>query len=150
MRHPGTVLGLGDGGAHCGTICDGSLPTFMLTHWARDRTRGERLPLPWIVKSLTREAALTVGLADRGLLAPGYKADLNVLDLDRLRLHAPEVTYDLPAGGRRLVQRAEGFRATIVSGTVAYREGEATGSLPGRLVRGPQPEGKQWSSRIAA
>jgi len=150
MRHPGTVLGLGDGGAHCGTICDGSLPTFMLTHWARDRTRGERLPLPWIVKSLTREAALTVGLADRGLVAPGYKADLNVLDLGRLRLHAPEVTYDLPAGGRRLVQRAEGFRATIVSGSVAYRDGAATGRLPGRLVRGPQIEERPWSSRIAA
>jgi N-acyl-D-aspartate/D-glutamate deacylase len=138
MRHSGTVLGLGDGGAHCGTICDGSLPTFMLTHWARDRSRGERLPLPWIVKALTREAALTVGLADRGLIARGYKADLNVLDPDRLQLKSPEVTYDLPAGGRRLVQRAEGYRATIVSGTVAYRDGVATGSLPGRLVRGPQ------------
>lgn len=139
MRHPGTVLGLGDGGAHCGTICDGSLPTFMLTHWARDRSRGERLPLPWIVKALTRVPALTVGLADRGLIAPGCKADLNVIDFDRLRLMAPEVTYDLPAGGRRLVQRAEGYRATVVSGAVAYRDGEATGSLPGRLVRGPRP-----------
>ena len=138
MRHSGTVLGLGDGGAHCGTICDGSLPTFMLTHWGRDRSRGERLPFAWIVKALTREPALTVGLADRGLIAPGYKADLNVLDPDRLLLKSPEVTYDLPAGGRRLVQRAEGYRATIVSGTVAYRDGEATGSLPGRLVRGPQ------------
>lgn len=138
MLHSGTVLGLGDGGAHCGTICDGSLPTFMLTHWARDRSRGERLPLAWVVKALTREPALTVGLADRGLIAPGYKADLNVLDPHRLRLKSPEVTYDLPAGGRRLVQRAEGYCATIVSGTVAYRDGEATGSLPGRLVRGPQ------------
>jgi N-acyl-D-aspartate/D-glutamate deacylase len=138
MRHSGTVLGLGDGGAHCGTICDGSLPTFMLTHWGRDRSRGARLPLPWIVKALTRQAALTVGLADRGLIARGYKADLNVLDPDRLQLKSPEVIYDLPAGGRRLVQRAEGYRATIVSGTIAYRDGVATGSLPGRLVRGPQ------------
>ena len=138
MQHRGSVLGLGDGGAHCGTICDGSLPTFMLTHWARDRARGERLPLPWIIRALTREAATTVGLDDRGLLAPGYKADLNVLDFDRLRLHAPDVAHDLPTGGRRLVQRAEGYRATVVSGEVVYRDGEATGSMPGRLVRGPQ------------
>ncbi len=138
MQHPGTVLGLGDGGAHCGTICDGSLPTFMLTHWGRDRTRGTRLALPWIVKALTQETAATVGLFDRGVIAPGYKADLNVLDFDRLHLHAPEVAYDLPTGGRRLVQRAKGYRATIVSGSVAYRDGEATGDLPGRLVRGPQ------------
>ncbi len=138
MRHPGSVLGLGDGGAHCGTICDGSFPTFMLTHWARDRARGERLPLPWIVEALSRVTAETVGLRDRGLIAPGYKADLNVVDLDRLRLHAPEVTHDLPNGGRRLVQRAEGYAATIVSGTVVYRNGAPTGALPGRLVRGPQ------------
>jgi N-acyl-D-aspartate/D-glutamate deacylase len=138
MQHPGSVLGLGDGGAHCGTICDGSLPTFMLTHWARDRKAGERLPLPWIVRALTREAAETVGLRDRGLVAPGFKADLNVLDVDRLRLAAPDVAYDLPTGGRRLVQRAEGYHATIVSGTVVYRDGASTGSLPGRLVRGPQ------------
>jgi N-acyl-D-aspartate/D-glutamate deacylase len=137
MRHPGTVLGLGDGGAHCGTICDGSLPTFMLSHWGRDRSRGERLPLPWIVKALARDTALAVGLADRGLLAPGYKADLNVVDLDRLTLNAPEVAYDLPTGGRRLVQRADGYRATVVSGSVVYRDGEATGNLAGRLVRGP-------------
>ncbi|MCG6873606.1 MAG: amidohydrolase family protein [Betaproteobacteria bacterium] len=149
MRHSGTVLGLGDGGAHCGTICDGSLPTFMLTHWGRDRSRGERLPLPWIVKALTREPALAVGLADRGLIAPGCKADLNVLHFDRLRLMAPEVTYDLPAGGRRLVQRSGGYRATVVSGVVAYRDGEATGSLPGRLVRGPQLERRRWNSYIA-
>jgi N-acyl-D-aspartate/D-glutamate deacylase len=147
MRHRGSVLGLGDGGAHCGTICDGSLPTFMLTHWARDRSRGERLPLPWIVKALSREAALAVGLADRGLIAPGYKADVNVLDMGRLSLKAPEVAYDLPAGGRRLVQRAEGYRATIVSGTVVYRDGEATGRLPGRLVRGPQPRPERRPDR---
>lgn len=138
MRHRGSVLGLGDGGAHCGTICDGSFPTFMLTHWARDRARGERLPLPWIVKALSRVTAEAVGLLDRGLIAPGYKADLNIVDLDRLWLHAPEVAHDLPTGGRRLVQRAEGYAATIVSGTVVYRNGAPTGALPGRLVRGPQ------------
>jgi hypothetical protein len=99
MRHPGAVLGLGDGGAHCGTICDGSYPTFMLTHWVRDRTRGERLPLASIVQWLARDTARAVGLLDRGIIAPGYKADLNVMDLDRLLLHAPEVAYDLPGGG---------------------------------------------------
>jgi len=139
MRHPGAVLGLGDGGAHCGTICDGSYPTFMLTHWVRQRQRGERLDLPSVVKWLSRDTARAVGLLDRGTLAPGYKADLNIIDPDRLVLHAPEVTYDLPGGGRRLVQRADGYAASIVSGTVVYREGRPTGALPGRLVRGPQP-----------
>ena len=138
MRHAGSVLGLGDGGAHCGTICDGSYPTFMLTHWVRDRTRGERLRLPEVVKWLSRDPAQAVGLEDRGIIAPGYKADLNVFDLDRLHLHAPVVTHDLPAGGRRLVQRADGYRATVVGGTVVYRDGLPTGALPGRLVRGPQ------------
>ena len=138
MRHAGAVLGLGDGGAHCGTICDGSYPTFMLTHWVRDRTRGERLPLPQVVKWLSHDTARAVGLLDRGVIAPGYKADLNVIDFDRLLLHAPEVAHDLPGGGRRLVQRAEGYSATIVSGAVVHRGGVATGSLPGRLVRGPQ------------
>ena len=139
MRHAGAVLGLGDGGAHCGTICDGSYPTFMLTHWVRDRTRGERLPLATVVKWLCRDTAKAVGLSDRGILAPGFKADLNVFDIDRLHLHAPEVTHDLPSGGRRLVQRADGYAATIVSGTVVQRDGTPTGALPGRLVRGPQP-----------
>ncbi len=139
MRHAGAVLGLGDGGAHCGTICDGSYPTFMLTHWLRDRQRGERLPLPQIVKWLCRDTARAVGLLDRGIVASGYKADLNIVDLDRLLLHAPEVAYDLPSGGRRLVQRAEGYAATIVSGAIVRRGGVATGLLPGRLVRGPQP-----------
>jgi N-acyl-D-aspartate/D-glutamate deacylase len=138
MRHAGAVLGLGDGGAHCGTICDGSYPTFMLTHWVRDRRRGERLPLPAVVKWLSHDTARAVGLQDRGILAPGYKADLNVFDLGHLLLHAPEVAYDLPSGGRRLVQRAEGYAATLVSGTVVHRSGIPTGALPGRLVRGPQ------------
>jgi N-acyl-D-amino-acid deacylase len=140
MRHPGSVLGLGDGGAHCGTICDGSYPTFMLTHWVRDRRRGERLTLPEAVKWLSHDTATAVGLHDRGRIAPGYKADLNVIDLDRLVLHAPEVAHDLPTGGRRLVQRAHGYRATIVNGAVVYRDGVPTGALPGRLVRGTQAE----------
>ncbi|HLG87550.1 MAG TPA: amidohydrolase family protein [Alphaproteobacteria bacterium] len=140
LRHRDVVPGLGDGGAHCGTICDGSYSTFMLTHYGRDRTRGPKLPIPHIVRSLTRGTASVVGLNDRGQVAPGYKADLNLIDFDRLRLRAPELVSDLPAGGHRLVQRAEGYVATIVSGNVTYRAGEATGMLPGRLVRGAQPE----------
>ena len=138
MRHPHTVLGLGDGGAHCGTICDASFTTHMLTHWARDRSRGERLPLPWVVKAHTQSTAVAVGLLDRGVLAPGYKADINLIDFERLNLRRPEVRYDLPAGGRRLMQTADGYVATIVSGEVVYQNGEATGQLPGRLVRGRQ------------
>ena len=102
MRHKDSVLGLGDGGAHCGIISDGSFPTSMLAHWTRDRTVGEKLPLPWVVKAMTRDTAETVGLNDRGMLAPGYKADVNIIDYDRLKLHAPVVVHDLPAGGRRL------------------------------------------------
>jgi len=138
LRHPDVVPGLGDGGAHCGTICDGSYTTFMLTHWARDRT-GERLSLPAVIKGLSHDTATVVGLHDRGRIAPGLKADINLIDFDRLRLHAPEITYDLPGGGRRLVQRAEGYAATLLGGSVVYRDGEHTGALPGRLVRGPQP-----------
>ena len=138
MQHAGAVLGLGDGGAHCGTICDGSHPTFMLTHWVRDRTRGEKLALPLVVKWLSHDTARAVGLCDRGVVAPGFKADLNLLHPDRLRLHAPEVVHDLPTGGRRLVQRADGYVATIVSGRIVYRDGKHTGALPGRLVRGSQ------------
>jgi N-acyl-D-aspartate/D-glutamate deacylase len=139
LRHPLTLVGLGDGGAHVGTISDGSMVTTMLTHWVRDRTRGERVELPWAVHALTRRNAEAVGMLDRGLVAPGYKADLNVVDLDRLRLHPPEMRFDLPAGGKRLLQRVDGYRATVVSGRVTYRDGEPTGALPGRLVRGPQP-----------
>jgi N-acyl-D-aspartate/D-glutamate deacylase len=138
MQHAGAVLGLGDGGAHCGTICDGSYPTFMLTHWVRDRQHGEKLPLAQVVQWLCRDTARAVGLHDRGVIAPGFKADVNLIDPQRLLLHAPEVAYDLPNGGRRLVQRAEGYAATIVAGTVVRRDGVATGSLPGRLVRGAQ------------
>ncbi|TXL72355.1 amidohydrolase family protein [Vineibacter terrae] len=136
LQHRDTIIGLGDGGAHCGIICDASLPTFMLTHWTRDRRRGPRLSLPDVVRAQSRDTALAVGLTDRGLIAPGYKADINVIDHDRLRLHAPEIVYDLPSGGRRLIQRSEGYRATIVSGTITTRDDQPTGALPGRLVRG--------------
>jgi N-acyl-D-aspartate/D-glutamate deacylase len=138
LRHPQTLIGLGDGGAHVGTICDGSNPTTMLTHWVRDRTRGERIELPWAVQALTRRNAEAVGMLDRGLVAPGYKADLNVIDLDGLRLHPPEMHFDLPAGGKRLLQRVDGYVAAVVSGQVTYRDGAPTDALPGRLVRGPQ------------
>ncbi|SFS09419.1 N-acyl-D-amino-acid deacylase family protein [Sphingomonas jatrophae] len=140
LRHPNTVYGLGDGGAHLGFLCDASLPTYMLQHWTRDRSRGARLPLAEVVRGLTARPAEAVQLNDRGLIAPGRRADLNVIDLERLRLHAPRVRYDLPAGGRRLVQEADGYRATIVAGVTVRRDGRATGALPGRLVRGPQPE----------
>ncbi len=136
MKHPNSILGLGDGGAHLGTICDASFSTHMLTHWTRDRTRGERLSIPEVVKWHTRDTAAAVGLNDRGLLAPGYKADVNVIDYDRLRLKPPRMVHDLPAGGRRLMQEAEGYRYAIVSGEVTYADGKPTDALPGRLVRG--------------
>jgi N-acyl-D-amino-acid deacylase len=135
LRHPDVLPGLGDGGAHCGTICDGSYSTFTLMHWGRDRPTG-RLPLPELVHGLCRATALTMGLNDRGLLAPGHKADINVIDFERLHLHPPEVSYDLPSGARRLVQRAEGYVATVLSGRTVYRDGQHSGELPGRLVRG--------------
>lgn len=137
LSHPDVVPGLGDGGAHCGTICDGSYATFMLTHWVRDRA-SQRLPLQQVVKSLSHDTASAVGLNDRGLLAPGYKADVNIIDFERLALHAPIISHDLPANGRRLVQQADGYVATLVNGVVVYRNGEHSGELPGRLVRGPQ------------
>ena len=125
-------------GAHCGVLCDASLPTFMLTHWARDRDRGERLPLETVVHLQTRRTAELYGFADRGLLAPGYVADVNVIDFDGLALEAPEMAYDLPAGGKRLIQRAHGYRATVKSGVVVRQDDEATGERPGRLLRGAQ------------
>ncbi|MEE4300492.1 MAG: amidohydrolase family protein [Pseudomonadales bacterium] len=139
MRNPNTVLGLGDGGAHLGTICDASFSTHMLTHWTRDRTRGEKLPIETVVKWHTQDTAAAVGLHDRGILAPGYKADVNVIDHASLRLRAPRMVHDLPAGGRRLMQDAEGYRLAVVSGQVTYRDGIATEALPGRLVRGARP-----------
>ncbi len=138
MQHPATVLSLSDGGAHCGVICDASFPTYMLTHWVRDRARGERLPLEKVVSMQTRDTARLYGLNDRGVLAPGMKADLNLIDLAALEILPPEMAFDLPAGGRRLIQRARGYRATIVSGVVTFQDGEATGDLPGKLIRGPQ------------
>jgi N-acyl-D-amino-acid deacylase len=136
LSHPRTLLGLSDGGAHCGAICDGGMATFMLTHWSRDRSRGPRIPLEKIVAMQTRETAMLFGLGDRGLLAPGMKADINLIDYEGLRLGHPSMAYDLPAGGRRLVQRAEGYVATIASGQTILEQGEPTGSLPGRLLRG--------------
>ena len=136
--HDRTFMGLSDGGAHCGAICDGGMPTFMLTHWARDRSRGPTLPLERIVKRQTSETAAFYGLNDRGRLQEGYLADLNIIDFEHLNVDAPQMVTDLPAGGRRLVQRAQGYRATIKSGTVIFRDGEATGALPGKLLRGHQ------------
>ena len=138
LASPYVVPGLSDGGAHVGMICDGSFPTTNLVHWTRDRTRGPKIPLATMVKAQCRDTAETVGLYDRGLVAAGYRADLNVIDYGRLRLKAPQVAYDLPSGGRRLIQRAEGYVATIVAGEVTYRDGEPTGALPGRLLRGAQ------------
>jgi len=135
-----TVLGLGDGGAHYGMICDASYPTYFLTYWVRDAGPARQIDLPRAVRMLSRETAETVGLLDRGSVAVGYKADLNVIDFSKLRLHAPEVRYDLPAGGRRIVQQADGYDATVVSGVATYRDGVPTGRLPGRLVRGAKPE----------
>jgi N-acyl-D-aspartate/D-glutamate deacylase len=135
---PRSVPGLSDGGAHCGIICDASFPTYLLTHWTRDRSRGEKLSIPFVVAAQSRKTALSVGLADRGLIAPGYKADINVIDYDRLHLHPPKVHYDLPVGGRRLLQQVDGYDATIVSGVVTQRDGAPTGARPGKLVRGVQ------------
>jgi N-acyl-D-amino-acid deacylase len=135
MTHPTTVLGLSDGGAHCGLICDASMPTYLLTHWARGRTRGPRLALEDVVGMQTARTAEVYGFADRGMLRPGLRADVNVIDLDGLRLHAPEMVFDLPAAGRRLVQRVDGYEATVCAGEVTFERGEPTGARPGRLVR---------------
>jgi N-acyl-D-aspartate/D-glutamate deacylase len=136
MTHPRTVLGLSDGGAHCGLICDASMPTYLLTHWVRDRSRGARLGLEEAVHLQTGRTAATYGFTDRGVLKAGKRADFNLIDLDGLRLHAPEMVFDLPAGGRRLVQHVDGYETTVVAGQVTYSKGEPTGARPGRLVRG--------------
>ena len=133
-----TVMGVGDGGAHVGLICDASSPTTLLSHWARDRRRGEQLPLEFLVHKQTQVSAASYGMLDRGVLAPGYRADMNVIDFDRLRLRRPEVVYDLPTGGKRIIQRADGYRHTFVRGLETLRDGEHTGERPGRLVRGAQ------------
>jgi N-acyl-D-amino-acid deacylase len=136
LNHPRTCLGLSDGGAHCGAICDGGTATFMLTHWARDRSRGPRIPLEQIVAMQTRQTAELFGLNDRGLIVPGLKADINLIDYQALSLKNPRMAYDLPCGGRRLVQRASGYVATIASGEVIMEHGEPTGAMPGQLLRG--------------
>ena len=135
VLHPTTALGLGDGGAHVGSICDASIETYMLTHWVRDRSRGERLPLELVVRKMTSDTAALYGMHDRGTIEVAKKADFNVIDLDRLVLHRPEMHHDLPAGARRLLQRADGYVATIVSGDVIMRDGRETGARPGALVR---------------
>jgi N-acyl-D-aspartate/D-glutamate deacylase len=135
MAHPYAVHGLGDGGAHCGQICDASQQTYMLTRWVKGR-HGRSLPLESVIRMITRDTAAAVGLNDRGLLAPGYKGDCNVIDFDRLTLHRPEMVYDLPSGGGRLFQKADGYRATVVGGIVTQVDGAPSGALPGRLVRG--------------
>jgi len=136
MQHPNVLFGLSDGGAHCGVIADAGMPTFILTHWARDRKKGPKFPLEFLVRKLTSDTAKAYGLNDRGQLKPGLLADLNVIDFEGLRLFRPEAIADLPAGGKRLVQRADGYRYTVKSGTVTFEDGRHTGALPGRLVRG--------------
>lgn len=139
LARPDTVPALGDGGAHCGAICDASFPTTLLTHWGRDRKAGGLFPVEWLIKRHTVDTAAVVGLFDRGQVRPGYRADLNVIDFDRLQADHPEVLYDLPTGGRRLMQTATGYVATVVAGEVIVEDGRHTGALPGRLVRGAQP-----------
>jgi N-acyl-D-aspartate/D-glutamate deacylase len=136
MEHPNVLFGLSDGGAHCGVIADAGMPSFILMHWARDRTKGDRFPLEFLVRKLSSDTARAYGLNDRGQLKPGLLADINVIDFENLKLHRPEAIYDLPAGGKRLVQRVEGYRYTIKSGQVTLQDGEFTGALPGGLVRG--------------
>ncbi|MBM4381943.1 MAG: amidohydrolase family protein [Deltaproteobacteria bacterium] len=135
LQHPHVVPGLGDGGAHVGLISDGSFPTFLISHWAKDRTRGPKLPLEKLVKAQSADTAALVGLTDRGRIAVGMKADVNVIDFDALGVTKPEIAYDLPTGGKRLIQRARGYVATVCSGAVTFERGESTGELPGVLVR---------------
>ncbi len=136
MQHPNILFGLSDGGAHCGVIADAGMPTFILTHWARDRTKGEQLPLEYLVRKLSLDTAVAYGMHDRGLLAAGRLADINIIDFDRLTLRRPEAIFDLPAGGKRLVQRVDGYRHIIKRGVPTFADGEHTGALPGQLVRG--------------
>ena len=135
LEHPNVLFGLSDGGAHCGVIADAGMPTFIMTHWGRDRTKGDKLELEFIVKSLTSNTANAFGMFDRGLIREGMIADINIINFDTLRLHRPEALFDLPAQGRRLVQKAEGYEVTIKSGEIIFQSGEHTGALPGKLVR---------------
>jgi len=136
MLHPNSILGISDGGAHCGIICDAGAPTYLLTHFVRDRTRGPRIGLEQAVRMQTHDTAALYGFHDRGLVAPGKRADLNLIDLDALAMPVPQLVYDLPAAGQRLIQHAQGYRMTLVAGEVTFEHGESTGALPGRLVRG--------------
>jgi N-acyl-D-aspartate/D-glutamate deacylase len=148
LVHEHTLPGLSDGGAHVGSICDASFPTMLLQHWVRDRSSG-KLDLPFVIQRQARDTARAVGLLDRGELRPGFKADLNVIDMTVLRMHRPHMSYDLPTGGRRLLQRADGYRHTVVGGVETYRDGEATGELPGTVIRGPRPRPSRlaWPAR---
>jgi N-acyl-D-aspartate/D-glutamate deacylase len=137
-----TILSLSDGGAHCGVICDAGMPTYLLTHWVRDRRRGARIALELAVKRQTKDTAELYGMRDRGVLAVGMKADLNLIDFDNLRLHSPEMVFDLPADGRRFVQRVDGYKYTIVSGEITYEDGEPTGAMPGKIVRGSRSDAR--------
>lgn len=137
LEHPDTVISLSDGGAHCGTICDAAAPSFLLQHWVRDRARGP-ISIENAVKRQCRDTALLYGLEDRGLLAPGYLADINLIDLPGLKLGKPWLAFDLPAGGKRLLQKADGYVATIKRGVVTFEQGVPTGAHPGELIRGPQ------------
>ena len=139
LTHPTSVWGLGDGGAHCGVACDAGGPTLMLTHWVRDRTRGPRLPLEDAVKMMTAEPAALYGLGDRGRLQEGLRADVNVIDHENLKIELPEMIFDLPAGGRRIMQRARGYHRVVVAGEITVRDDEETGARPGRLIRGARP-----------
>ena len=136
IEHPQSVFGLSDGGAHCGVLVDAGVPTYMLSYFTRDRVRGPKLPLEFVVHKLTQDSAQVYGLDDRGVIAPGYKADLNLIDYEALHLEKPEMVYDLPANGKRLVQKAKGYRMTINSGEITYENGVHTGALPGKLIRG--------------
>lgn len=136
IEHPQSVFGLSDGGAHCGVLVDAGVPTYMLSYFTRDRVRGPKLPLEFVVHKLTQDSAQVYGLDDRGVIAPGYKADLNLIDYEALHLEKPEMVYDLPANGKRLVQKAKGYRMTINSGKITYENGVHTGALPGKLIRG--------------
>jgi N-acyl-D-aspartate/D-glutamate deacylase len=136
IEDPRSVFGLSDGGAHCGVLVDASVPTYMLSYFTRDRQRGPRMSLPLVVHKLTQDTARLYGLHDRGVIAPGFKADLNLIDYEHLKLHQPQMVYDLPSGGKRLVQGADGYLLTLCSGEITYQNGKHTGAMPGRLIRG--------------
>lgn len=136
MGHPNVLFGLSDGGAHCGVIADAGMPSFIISHWARDRKKGEQFDLEFLVRKLSRDTAEAYGMFDRGLLQAGYLADINIIDFDALSLHRPEAVYDLPTGGKRLVQKVDGYRHIIKRGQPIFEDNEHTGALPGKLVRG--------------